>query len=108
MRQPKTVAAYTHTSTAPAPAPSGEPGNYYVSVRDPDAHDGLYWLLLGPFKDDHAAALARVDEARAYCLANDGSGKAHFMAYGTCRMAHSYAEPGRLNAALLDTPTVGT
>jgi hypothetical protein len=41
--------------------PDTQPGNYYVSVR---RDDGDFRCLVGPFRDDHAAALALVDKAR--------------------------------------------
>lgn len=73
--------------------PDTAPGNYYVSVIDPDT--GRFGLLLGPFKNDHAAALAMVDKVRA--KACDLDPRAYWYAFGTCRLPEDYEEPGRLN-----------
>lgn len=62
-------------------APDTAPGAYYVSVmRD----RGDYRLLAGPFIDDHAAALAKVDQVRG--IAEDLDPKACWYSFGTCRL----------------------
>lgn len=70
--------------------PDTKPGNYYVSVIDGPRSA----LLLGPFENDHAAALAMVDKVRA--KAEEVDPRASWYAFGTCRMDAS--RPGRLNA----------
>ena len=60
--------------------PDTKPGNYYVSVvRGKDSR-----LLLGPFANDHAAALEMVDAVRK--KAEELDAKAHWYAFGTCRL----------------------
>lgn len=73
-------------------APDTKPGAYYVSAVD----GGRYALLLGPFANDHAAALAMVEPVRAKaCELNP---RAHWYAFGTCRLPPEVeAKPGRLN-----------
>lgn len=75
--------------------PDTKPGAYYVSARDGPRHA----LCLGPFVNDHAAALARVEAVRR--LAADLDPRAHWFAFGTCRLdlpADLTALPaGRLN-----------
>jgi hypothetical protein len=57
-----------------------KPGAYYVSVvRGTD-----YRVLLGPFMNDHAGALAKVDDVRK--KAQDLDPKAAWYAFGTCRL----------------------
>lgn len=73
--------------------PDTAPGNYYVSVIDP--YTGRFGLLLGPFKNDHAAALAMVEKVRA--KAEELDWRAHFYAFGTCRLPEGYDRPGRMN-----------
>ena len=70
--------------------PDDRPGNYYVTVRDGTRHR----FLLGPYKDDHATALAMVDEARR--IAQELDRAAIWYAYGTARVT-GYAKPGILN-----------
>lgn len=60
-------------------APDRQSGAYYVSVVD----GTRYSLALGPFIDDHAGALAMVDEVRNKATELDS--RAWFYAYGTCR-----------------------
>lgn len=75
--------------------PDSATGNYYVSAVDgPNT-----WLLLGPFKNDHAGALARVDEVREF--ANQADGRSHFYAFGTVRMAEDHTKPGSANKYLM-------
>lgn len=60
--------------------PDTKPGEYYVSVVDgPRAS-----RLLGPFTNDHAAALAMVDKVRE--KAEEIDPRAAFYAFGTCRI----------------------
>jgi hypothetical protein len=72
--------------------PDNAPGNYYVSVR---RDDGQTRLLRGPFRNDHAAALAAVRDASRRAERLDP--KAVWYSYGTVRMAEKYAEPGILD-----------
>lgn len=93
---PKRVAAYTHPPLAPVEqAPDAAPGNYYVSIRD----GGRYGLLAGPFRNDHAGALAMVDRARA--VAHEVNYReAVWASFGTCRMPGDFDRPGCLNDRL--------
>lgn len=93
----KGIAAYTHPGPRSSQQPDTAPGNYYVSAVDPDTRD-LY-LMLGPFPNDHASALAAVDEVRALCMKHGGV-KAHFMSYGTVRVADGVTKPGSANELL--------
>lgn len=74
--------------------PDTKPGAYYVSVIDGNRRA----LLLGPFKDDHAAALAKVDSVRK--KAEELDPRAVWYAFGTCRINddHAAAPLGKLNA----------
>lgn len=60
--------------------PDTREGLYYVTVR---RDDGEFRLLRGPFLNDHAGALAAVDEARRRACELDP--KAHWYSYGTAR-----------------------
>ena len=73
--------------------PDNKPGNYYVSVmRD----DGQYRLLLGPFVNDHKAALNLVNAVRR--KAEDLDPRACWYAFGSCRLEPDAAAPaGILN-----------
>lgn len=75
--------------------PDKRPGNYFVSVRK---ESGDNRFLAGPFRDDHAGALAMVERARE--LACNVDPWAHFYAFGTARTEYSYSRPGILNARL--------
>lgn len=90
----KTITAHHHTPARSPDTPDTRPGNYYVSAIDGPA----YHLLLGPFTR-HADALARVDPVRAF-VTEHGGPKAHFMAYGTVRMADDVTKPGTANQYL--------
>ena len=57
------------------------------TLRTPEATPFLY------------DALARVDPVRSYATAHGGP-KAHFMAYGTVRMADDVTQPGSANKYL--------
>ena len=60
--------------------PDTKPGEYYVSVIDgPRAG-----RLLGPFTNDHQAALDMVNKVRDKAIEMDP--RAHFYAFGTCRL----------------------
>lgn len=69
-----------------------QPGNYYVSVVD----GGQHVLALGPFVNDHQAALDQVDRVKALVEERDPRG--HWYGYGTARSSSS--RPGKLNAEL--------
>ncbi len=73
--------------------PDANPGNYYVSMR----RNGGYRLLAGPFRNDHAGALAMVDRARV--LACDLDPWSDFDAFGTVRLPDDNV-PGILNDLL--------
>lgn len=74
-------------------APDSKPGSYYVSVRK---DNGDWRPLLGPFVDNHAAALAWVDKAQAKAL--DMDPRASWYSYGTVRLEPGAAAPaGILN-----------
>jgi hypothetical protein len=62
--------------------PDLRPGFYYVTVRR-DMTQLEYRPLRGPFVNDHAAALAAVDESRGRAIDYDTRGC--WYAYGTCR-----------------------
>jgi hypothetical protein len=62
--------------------PDTQPGFYYVTVRR-DTTSSDYRTLRGPFVNDHASALAAVDEARR--RATDYDPRGCWYAYGTCR-----------------------
>lgn len=68
-------------------APDNKPGNYYVSVR---RDNGDSRFLLGPYVNDHAGALAMVEEARK--MAQDMDPRAAWYAFGTARQD---IEPGK-------------
>lgn len=76
-----------------------KPGAYYVTACDMVDNAGTVgavYLMLGPFIDDHATALACVDAVQALCNELDSTGRAWFKVYGTVR----YDTPpraGRLN-----------
>jgi hypothetical protein len=89
------IGAYTHPAPSSPQEPDTERGNYYVSVRH---YDGRHALLLGPFPNNHAAALAAVGAARA--KACDVDPRAHWYAFGTCRLASEFTTPGVLNDLL--------
>lgn len=74
------------------------PGHYYVSVMDHIKRPSRTGLLAGPFVDDHAAALAMVDRARAAAYVRDKW--AWFYAFGTVRMPKTFTRPGLLNKEL--------
>ncbi len=76
--------------------PDTQPGNYYVSAMDPGT--GNSWPVLGPFPNDHAAALSAVAEATAFCQAHHP--RSIWFSFGTVRMDTTYLKPGTANAHL--------
>lgn len=82
----KAITAHVHAPvTASSPeTPDPRPGNYYVSAIDGPAH---------------YLPLDRVAPVRSYATAHGGP-KAHFMAYGTVRMADDITRPGTANKYL--------
>lgn len=92
----KTVGSYTHGPFSEAQqVPDTQPGDYYVTLRD----DGRTAFLLGPYRDDHEAALANVGRARAYVQAHYP--RAVWWSFGTCRIDSSGSSPvGKLNGIL--------
>jgi hypothetical protein len=89
----KTITSYRHPATDAPQEPDTALGNYYVSI----IHETKgTCLALGPFPNDHAAALACVDEVRSYCCEREG--RMHFdCKWGTVRMADTFTTPGKLN-----------
>lgn len=74
--------------------PDSKLGNYYISVIDGPRYD----FLLGPFRDNHAAALALVDIVKEYVIENYRTQGAFWWGYGTCRVdPEVYDKPGKLN-----------
>lgn len=81
-----------------AQQPDERPGHYFVSAFDPDKGVRAgYFLLAGPWPD-HAQALAQVETVRRYAERVDGSGKATWMAYGTCRAEVDDTRASRLGS----------
>jgi hypothetical protein len=81
-----TVTQYVHAPATAPQAPDPRPGFYYVTVRRSNSNsgsDGEHRRLRGPFRNDHVAALAAVDEARQRAYEYDP--RAHWYAYGTAR-----------------------
>ena len=79
--------------------PDTKPGDYYVTMVRDDGDRGrrVAWLA-GPFRDDHAGALAMVDQARA--IAEEVDPRAFWDAFGTSRVDHFRGPTGVLNARL--------
>lgn len=82
--------------TSSTTEPDTTPGNYYVSA----VNGSKYIALVGPFKDDHAGALAFVERARTYTVA--AKPESAFWGFGTCRLETD--KPGTLNAVLKFDP----
>lgn len=82
--------------------PDTKPGLYYVSAMN---ETGKKWVpLLGPFRDDHGAALAKVDGVRT--LACDLDPRGTWWSYGTVRIDYQDSPPqGRLNGHFADVQT---
>ena len=76
--------------------PDTQAGHYYVTMQ----RDTKYAFLLGPF-DQHAEALARVEEVRELAYRLDP--RSHFDAFGTGRLSRELigVPKGRLNSYLL-------
>lgn len=90
--EPRPIVAYTHLQpTEAVQAPDTQPGNYYVSAIE----DNGYHLVMGPFVNDHAAALAHVDAVRA--VSCDVDRRAVWMRFGTCRKAPGTGGLGLIN-----------
>lgn len=72
--------------------PDNKEGNYYVSCRD-GSRTGF---LLGPFYNNHQAALDMVDRVRV--KAQEVDPRAHFYSFGTLRVDKDvYNKLGVLN-----------
>lgn len=71
--------------------PDTKPGEYYVTAAD----GGRMWRFLGPFTDNHRAALDMVDAVRT--KASDLDPRAFWCAYGTARFESGDNRPGTLN-----------
>lgn len=69
--------------------PDNKLGAYYVSVIDGKRTA----LLLGPFENDHAGALAMVDAVRR--KGEELDPRAHFYAFGTARLPADDSVPLR-------------
>ena len=65
------------------------PGEYYVSVVD----GGRSALVLGPFTNDHAGAIAMVEQARIKAEGLDP--RAVWYSFGTCRLPGNDSVPIR-------------
>lgn len=78
--------------------PDNKSGNYYVSVIRANGHKPEFRLLLGPFRDNHQAALDRVAAVRDKAQALDP--KATWYAFGTARTEPEHDAPGSLNDEL--------
>lgn len=76
----KQVDSYRHRQEESEQQPDDEPGDYFVSAIDGNRHA----LVSGPYVNDHAAALADIDECRR--LVEHVDAKAVFYAFGTCRL----------------------
>ena len=77
-------------------APDTKPGAYFVSALNGRS----VALLAGPFRDDHAAALAAVDPVRREAEKVDP--RAIWHAFGTVRLDYDHPRattPGKLNHA---------
>lgn len=100
---PSTADRYQASQAWPE-APDTQPGAYYVTAADITSNAGTvaaYWLMLGPFINDHASALACVDAVQAMCNKLDTTGRAWFMSYGTIRKPADDSVPlraGKLNS----------
>lgn len=81
--------------------PDTRPGNYYVSIVD----GPKYALLLGPFVDDHQAALDAVQSVRDKAFELNPA-QATFAGFGTCRVS-DYSKPGALNDHITISKTGG-
>lgn len=99
MKTPTAITAYIHADLSDRPQiPDTTPGNYYVSALDPDTLKS--WTMLGPFVNDHAAALAAVTPVASFCTSKDTTGRSAWYAFGTVRMADNFTQPGNANKYL--------
>ena len=82
--------------------PDPRPGAYYVTCID----GSRVGRLLGPFEDDHAAALAMVDKVRE--KAEEIDPRAHWYSFGTCRLPNDDSVPIRAGEkiAVIETACV--
>ena len=72
--------------------PDTKAGNYYVTATDA----GRVAFLAGPYRDDHAAALAMVDTVQLIAERLDPA--AFWYGFGTVRVDPDiYDKPGKLN-----------
>ena len=69
--------------------PDSQPGAYYVTV----INGPRVGRLAGPFINDHAAALAMVDQVRK--VAEEVNPRACWYAFGTCRLPNDDSVPIR-------------
>jgi len=76
--------------------PDTQPGSYYVSAADGDR----IWLMLGPFENDHKAALEAVKAVKDYCVKREPY--SYFYAWGTCRLPAGSEKQGHANNCLLN------
>lgn len=101
-RKPKEIKSYRHEPVErTTQEPDTKPGDYYVTAFDraSNAGHGRTAFLLGPFRDDHAAALSRVAEARRYV--EEHYARAVWWAFGTARLDTADGNPvGKLNETL--------
>lgn len=74
-----------------AQAADTKPGEYYVTAAD----GGKAWRFLGPFTNDHQAALDMVEAVRT--KAEELDPRAFWCAYGTARFELGDNRPGTLN-----------
>lgn len=97
----KHLTHYSHKQPAPEQEPDTAPGNYYVTVVDKVSNTGRTarrGFLLGPFKDNHKAALAAVEEVKALAMKVDPW--SHFYQFGTARCPYDVNRPGTFNEKL--------
>lgn len=83
-----TIANYEDHTPATGQMRDTQPGNYYVSVVN---DQGQYRLLLGPFHNDHQAALDSVQHVRQ--IAEQLDRKAIWYSFGTCRVERQDGVP---------------
>ncbi|QIN67811.1 hypothetical protein SBC1_78580 (plasmid) [Caballeronia sp. SBC1] len=78
--------------------PDSKLGLYYVSAVASDRRK--WWPLLGPFPDDHAGAIRKIDAVRKLACELDPRGC--WYSYGAVRIEHQDKPPqGALNGHLL-------
>jgi hypothetical protein len=77
--------------------PDTQPGDYFVTAAD----DGRIALVSGPYRNDHAAALADVDHCRR--LVEKLDPWAAFYAFGTSRLELDSGKVGALQKRGLHT-----